>query len=136
MLTNFVLLSHYILGHLKLLSLNPQYSDAAVTLENEALLFALFIVFATVIAHAFTTYCDQFTYLAFRVDFFQATKHACLQPPKEFIWIIAVSKIPASIQELNKPLKLIQHFCIGWLAEYWSGSCWTCQTYFCISICM
>ena len=118
MLTNFVLLSHYILGHLKLLSLNPQYSDAAVTLENEALLFALFIVFASVIAHAFTTYCDQFTYLAFCVDFFQATKHACLQPPKEFIWIIAVSEIPASIQELNKPLKLIQHFCMGWLAEY------------------
>ena len=56
-------------------------------LESKALLFAFFIVFATVMAHIFTIYCKQFTVVFpnvhFDVDFFQATKYACLQPQQK-----------------------------------------------------
>ena len=45
--------SNYIL---KPLSLNPNNSVATVTLENEALLSAFFIVFATIMAQVFTIY--------------------------------------------------------------------------------
>ena len=39
--------------------LSPNDSVAAVTLENEALLYAFFIVFAAVIARAFAIYCER-----------------------------------------------------------------------------
>ena len=45
---------------MKLLSLNPNDSVAAVTLDKEALQSAFFIVFPTVSARVFTIYCDQF----------------------------------------------------------------------------
>ena len=31
-------------------------------------------------------------------------------------------------QQLNNPPKLMQHFCAGYLDEYWSGGCRTCRT--------
>ena len=44
---------------LKPLSLSPNGSVAAVTLENEALLYAFFIVFAAVMARIFAIYCER-----------------------------------------------------------------------------
>ena len=44
---------------LKPLSLSPNHSVAAVTHENEALLYAFFIVFAAVMARVFAIYCER-----------------------------------------------------------------------------
>ena len=59
--------------------------------------------------------------------------HYVLQPQQteSFGWQLS-SEVPASIatleQQLNNPPKLIRHFCVGWLAEYWSGGRRTCRT--------
>ena len=47
------------LAVLKPLSLSPNHSVAAVTHENEALLYAFFIVFAAVMARVFAIYCER-----------------------------------------------------------------------------
>ena len=44
---------------MKLLSLSPIDLVTAITLENEALLYAFFIVFAAVMACAFAIYCEH-----------------------------------------------------------------------------
>ena len=67
----------------KPLSLSPNDSVAAVTLENETLLYAFFIAFTAVMARVFTR--DLFARvvsqnLRYDGDSLQATKCAFLQP--------------------------------------------------------
>ena len=57
--------------------LSPNDSVAAVTLQNEALLYAFFIVFAAVMARVVSRN------LRFDGDFLQATKCAFLQPQQK-----------------------------------------------------
>ena len=61
---------------MKLLSLSPNDSVAAVMLENEALLYAFFIVLAAVMAHVFARSIMSAVSLNLRFDgdFLQATK--------------------------------------------------------------
>ena len=93
--------------------LNPNDSVVAVTIVNETLLSALFIVFGAITAHILTIYYEQFTVvLTLQGELLQATKHVYLQPPNEIIGSLLSSEIPASTlleQELNNLPKLIRH---------------------------
>ena len=112
---------------MKPLLLNPNDSVVAVTIVNETLLSALFIVFTAIMARILTIYYEQFTVvLMLQGELLQATKRVYLQPPNEIIGSLLSSEIPASTlleQELNNLPKLIRHLVlhglVGCISVQW-----------------
>ena len=81
---------------LKPLSLSPNDSVGAVTLENGALLYAFFIVFAAVTARAYSCaiYCERFPKFTLRRKLSSGDK-VCFPPaPTQILWMTAVIRGP------------------------------------------
>ena len=101
-------------------------------LENKASRSVLFIVITAVLRRVFTICCEQFTivsqtYTSMGSFFRRQSVHACLDDSclPRLLLVCYLSK------NCNNPWNPIWHFCIGWVAEYWSSSsrtCWASRT--------